>query len=499
MAIQQVDLVGNSGRPVVTPQATEQLADAFRKGFVTADDIMERVSERTKAKQELELLTTQQGIADATNPGLIQAKRNQQLAAGAQAGSALALNPLAEQAKTAELKAAIFDAQAKPGGFDLMQTALSKAGFPVSVDPNAGLTDANKNEIIKRFSALQTYTLKRADAEDRVKNTETKFFPTEQKLPDGSTTKGQLQKLFRNGQEITSDEFKNWATEAEALKRTPFSQWYSLQATQPGQVVAPIAPAAPLIQPISQPASTAPVIQPIQAAPAPTIQPSTPQLGQVSPGLGFVTSVEAAPVNAATAKRTDALQRELVQLQSIDASINQARQLAVPGIVGPGQIGVTRGMHQLLAAIGSDKAAQTYTSQDQLNTVIANEIAEYVRDWKGAISDKELKFFQAARPRVDSTPERWASYLDEWQTKNEKLKKIVAGELAPDEPAVWAANPKSSAGVTSATTPQALTSPVASLPATPSAAPVVQSLEDRNRLPTGTLYKLPDGTWRRKS
>lgn len=317
MAIQQVDLVGGSGRPVVTPQATEQLADAFRKGFVTSDEIMERASERTRAKQELELVTAQQGIAEATDPALIQARRNQQLAQGAAAGTALTLAPLAEQAKTAELKAAIFDAQAKPGGFDLMQTALSKAGFPVSVDPNVGLTDANKNEIIKRFSALQTYTLKRADAEDRVKNTETKFFPTEQKLPDGSTTKGQLQKLFRNGQEITSDEFKNTVTEAEALKRTPFSTWYSLQATQPGQVVAPVAP---------QPAAPAVVISPIEAsqqraqlanagipnvasftdqqvaamiqprAAAPTVAPViTPTLGQTAPGLGIVTSVEAAP------------------------------------------------------------------------------------------------------------------------------------------------------------------------------------------------------------
>lgn len=312
MAIAQVDLVGSSGRPVVTPQATEQLANAFRSGFITSDEIMERVSQRTRAKEELELVTAEQGILDATNPDLIQAKRNQQLAAGAQAGTALALNPLAEQAKTAELKAAIFDAQAKPGGFDLMQNALAKAGFPVSIDPNIGLTDANKNEIIKRFSALQTYTLKRADAEDRIKNTETKFFPTEQKLPDGSTTKGQLQKLFRNGQEITSDEFKNWATESEALKRTPFSQWYALQATQPGQVAAPAQTPAVIISPIEAAQQraqlsnqgvpnaasltdqqVAALIQPRATAPTdlPVI---TPTLGQAVPGLGIVTSVEAA-------------------------------------------------------------------------------------------------------------------------------------------------------------------------------------------------------------
>lgn len=287
--IMQVDLVGPSRGPVVTPQATQQLSEAFRSGFITADDIVQRMSERTRAKQELELVTAKQGLEMA---------------------------PLVQQAKTAELKAAIFDAQAKPGGFNLMQDALSKAGFPVNIDPNAGLTDANKTEIVNRFSALQQYVTKRAEAEERVKSTETKFFPTEQKLPSGATTKGQLQKLFHQGQEITSDQFKNWSQEAEALRRTPFSQWYALQTTKPGQVVAPAAPAAApaptlVISPIeaaqqraqlanagvSNAASltdqqVASMIQPRVAPAAPVV---TPQIGQTAPGIGIVTSIEAAP------------------------------------------------------------------------------------------------------------------------------------------------------------------------------------------------------------
>lgn len=351
--IAQVDLVGPNRGPVVTPQATQQLSEAFRSGFITADDIVQRMSERTRAKQQLELVTAQQGIAEATDPALIEARRNQQLAAGAAAGSALTLNPLVEQAKTAELKAAIFDAQAKPGGFDLMQNALSKAGFPVSVDPNVGLTETNKNEIITRFSALQNYTTKRTEAEERVKATETKFFPTEQKLPSGATTKGQLQKLFHQGQEITTDQFKNWATEAEALKRTPFSQWYALQATKPGQVVAP-APAAPVItispvEAAQQRAQlvnagvpnaaslpdqqVAALIQPITpvTAPPPIIQPAapTPQIGQTAPGIGIVTSVEAAPTPVAL-RPTEGQQRALLavpRFQEANAALNdlQAR------------------------------------------------------------------------------------------------------------------------------------------------------------------------------
>lgn len=412
MAIQQVDLVGNSGRPVVTPQATEQLTDAFRKGFVTADDIMERVSERTRAKQELELVTANQGIAEATDPALIEAKKNQQLAAGAQAKSALTLNPLAEQAKTAELKAAIFDAQAKPGGFSLMQEALSKAGFPVSIDANLGLTDANKNEIIKRFSALQTYALKRADAEDRVKNTETKFFPTEQKLPDGSTTKGQLQKLFRNGQEVTSDEFKNWATEAEALKRTPFSQWYSLQATQPGQVATPAPVAAPAI--VISPAEAAQqraqlfnqgvpnaasltdqevsvLIQPRAAAPvaAAAMPVITPTLGQTSPGLGIVTSVEAAgPAKPPTesAGRSGSFAGRMASAE------NQITALTASGFDPTGAVSSIQRLGPFPEGIKSDTAKSFETAKLQwITALLRRESGAAVPRWE--LDTYEKAFF----------------------------------------------------------------------------------------------------------
>lgn len=353
--IQQVDLVGRSRGAELITSATDKMVEGLRAGFITANDIIERGSERNKAKEKMEIALARQATADATDPALIEARRNQQLAQGAAAGSALALNPLVEQAKTAELKAAIFDAQSKPGGFDLMQNALSKAGFPVSVDPNTGLTDANKNEIIKRFSALQDYTLKLTDAEESVKNIETKFFPTEQKLPDGSTTKGQLQKLFRNGQEITSDELKSSAQKSAALKRTPFSQWYSLQDTKPGQVVTPVAapaPVAPVITispveaaqqraqlinarvpnaaslPDQQVASLIQPAAPVSAAP-PVIQPAapTPQIGQTAPGIGIVTSVEAAPTPVPL-RPTEGQQRALLavpRFQEANAALNDLK------------------------------------------------------------------------------------------------------------------------------------------------------------------------------
>lgn len=252
--------------PVVEPRSTAMLTDAFRQGFITSDDILERVGTRAREKKKLELAQTQQALADVTDPALVEARRNTQLAAGAQAKGALDRAPLEQKAREAELKAAIYDAQATPGGFNEMQKALSQAGYPVAIDTNTGLTDSNKAEITKRFAALAEYTNRKTEAESRVKNTEQKFFPTKNRDEAGNTTEGQLQKLFKDGQEVSSDQLKSWVHEAEALRKTPFSAYYSLQSLKPGQVVAP---------------TPAPAVAPVAPAPAPALPPVTQSIEQL--------------------------------------------------------------------------------------------------------------------------------------------------------------------------------------------------------------------------
>lgn len=340
--------VGSLVRPadpnIVTPAGTAALTDAFRQGFVTTDDIVERLSERTKKKKELDLQLTN----EALSPGAVQTRQLQQQAAGAAASGAVANAPLVQQAKEAELKAAIFDAQAKPGGFDSMQQALVKAGFPVSIDAKTGLTDSNKSEIQKRFAALVDYTQRRSDAEEKIKNTDTKFFPTEQVLADGTKTSGQVQKLFYQGQEISSDQFKSWAQQADSLRKTPFSSFYNLRSGEAVVSPVPTSP-APVIQPIAAPVTTSsnllqqgfPVVtpnltqeqaiaaqnnlvQPRQAASS--VQPTiSPQIGQNIPGIGIVTGTTAPSI--ATKPPTEAQQRALLALPRFEQANVALRDL----------------------------------------------------------------------------------------------------------------------------------------------------------------------------
>lgn len=456
----QVDtqsLVGRGPADIVSPAAVTAMTDAFHRGFITADDIQERLSQRTKEKQSLDLEQTQ---AARKNVGVTR------------------------QADEETKKAAILDAQLKPGDYGLMNKALALEGFSVRTNPE-GVTDEDRAEIGKRYGALLELKRRQTESASRVKDTDIKPVEVMTKDAAGNEVKGQVIRRLFQGKEISPKQFDAWAQEDAVLRHTSLPQFYQLFSTQQGQTVAqpvaaPAAPApaaapapvpaiatpqaiaaaqaAPISPeqraamanagvPIEQAVMATELIQParpttpVQAAQVQPVQP--PAIGSTTPEGMFVTGVTEAKTSPAVTKQTGVLQERLSTLNNLDSTIAKARSLAVPGIVGPGQIALVQKANQAKAALGSTEAAKTYTAQSELNTIIANEIANYVQEWKGAISDKELQFFKQARPRIDSTPEQWTSYLDEWQAKNEKLKQIIAGQLPPADAAAWAANPKS--------------------------------------------------------
>lgn len=444
------DLVGRGADPnLVSPAAVTALTDAFHRGFITADDIQERLSERTKEKQSLDLEQTQ---AARKNVGVTR------------------------QADEETKKAAILDAQLKPGDFGLMNKALALEGFSVKTNPE-GVTDEDRTEIGKRYGALLELKRRQTESASRVKETDIKPVEVLTKDAAGNEVKGQVIRRLFQGKEISPKQFDAWAQEDAVLRHTSLPQFYQLFSTQGQTVSQPAAPAPVAMAPAPVPAIATPqaiaaaqaapispeqraamanagvpieqavmateLIQP--ARPATPVQPAaaTPALGSTTPEGVFVTGVTEAKASPAVAKQQGALQERLNTLTNLDSTIAKARSLAIPGNVGPGQIGLVQKATQAKAALGSTEAAKKYTAQSELNTIIANEIANYVQEWKGAISDKELQFFKQARPRIDSTPEQWSSYLDEWQGKNAKLKQILAGQLPPADAAAWAANPRS--------------------------------------------------------
>lgn len=77
-------LIGQADPDIVSPRAVATLTDAFRSGQISANDIHDRVSERAKAKEKMEITLANRATAEAEDPALQEARRQQMLAAGAQ-------------------------------------------------------------------------------------------------------------------------------------------------------------------------------------------------------------------------------------------------------------------------------------------------------------------------------------------------------------------------------------------------------------------------------
>ena len=424
-------LIGRPDTSIVTPNSTAMLSDAFRQGFITADDITERIGERAKAKKELELATTKQGLQDVQDPELQAAKRNVSLAQGAQAGNVLANSDLAQQAQAEGLKAAILDAQLKPGGHDEMQKALTKAGYPVAIDAGVGLTDANKREIEKRFSVLVDYVKQQQEATDRVAKTETKEFSTKTVTPTGEVH-GSLPVLRYQNQDVDPETYKQWVQQHDTLAKTPFSAFYNLRsgtataAPKPGAVsieakttsFSPEAIQSQRSELAGQGIDTSAAAMSDQqvenlvqqrrmesfSQPKPTIEPSTaPALGDVMPGIGRVTGTVEGKTDA-TIRMTGEQQKSLAQAtltrEQLDdlASSYDTLSTESPSLIGPV-------MGRLSAFTAPQNWNTNYAGFMRAKTAILANLAKGIYHETGVLSDKDIARYEGAMPSAKDTPE----------------------------------------------------------------------------------------------
>lgn len=311
---------------VVTPNAVDALSDAVRKGFITAEDISARVSgagaAREKTKLEELIAKEEQG------PEAVKARSAERQAKGAEATSRAAIAPTAQTAKEAELKAAILDAQLKDSGVLEMQNALTKAGWPVAVDPSKGLTQADQAEITRRFGVLLNFLSEKSkadsfDKESKVENPEIEVVDA-----SGATVKGPSQTPFITfrGQQVPAETFKKLQQyKASVATMTPamfdalgqpkapsvFGEAGQLQLAAPVATPAPAAPSVPAEIPVFPKASASQseavardaqlsqflpdAVQPKSAAKPVIEMPTEAAPGQPFGPLGMVTSKKEAP------------------------------------------------------------------------------------------------------------------------------------------------------------------------------------------------------------
>ena len=153
--------------------------------------------------------------------------------------------------------------------------------------------------------------------------------------------------------------------------------------------------------------------------------------------LGSFRTTQEVADSAATIKRAEAqggaegreitaAQKQLGALETQEAQlVKMMGSEDFEGAVGPldavtGRIG---------EAFGSDEGVLGGQVQRQANALVT----EFVRDWKGAISERELDFFLNSVPGRGSSPETWRRWFqEEYLPRKELAKRVASGDIFND-------------------------------------------------------------------
>lgn len=447
---------------VVTPSAVDALSDAVRKGFITAEDISARVSgagaAREKTKLEELIAKEEQG------PEAVKARSAERQAKGAEAGARAAIAPTAQTAKEAELKASILDAQMKGAGVQHMQDALTKAGWPVAIDPTKGLTQADQQEITRRFGVLLNFMQEKSkaetfDKESKVENPEVEIMDA-----SGATVKGPSAVPFitYRGQQVPAETFKRLQQyKATVATMTPAmfdalgqpkapSLFGEAGQVQPAQ---PSAPAAPTEIPVFPKAAASQAeavardaqlsqflpdtIQPKSAAKPMIEMPTEP--AEAAPGkafgpLGMVTSKKEAP----SKPYTEVQGRALIALNRAAASNKVLNQLEQNPNFDPTTIPSQARMAAYKAGTTGQIAAQlTGMTAEERNYVssAASWMQGLLRLESGAaISPKEQAWYDRTFfPVVGDDKSVQANKAQARKAVETAMEQVISGRMTPQQ------------------------------------------------------------------
>lgn len=417
---------------VVTPSAVDALSDAVRKGFINAEDISARVQgagARTEKTKLEELLAKEGQSAEA-----VQARSAGRQAESAESKSRAALAPPAQAAKEAEFKAAILDAQLKGSGVLARQQALSKIGWEVLIDPNQGMTQANQQEINRRFDASVKHTADKARAKDIVENAKAQELKTVG--PGRKSLGGPSQAMMYQGKLIPAEKFKQITQYShEAESRTI----QSLDAT--GSTIPDIFGDAGQVQPVAAepPTATAPPMAPVEVpagmdrlphAPAaatqeeaiarqqylgqllpdavqprsaykPMVEISTePTLGQPFGPLSMVTSIQDDQPVKMTAEQQKGLSQASFTKDQFKELETSFKSLSTNDAWLTGPV-----MGRLMSWTHPENWNADYASFDRAKTAILANLAKGIYHETGVLSDKDIERYQKAMPTVKDTPD----------------------------------------------------------------------------------------------
>lgn len=431
--IDPATLIGRPDRDIVSPRATAALGNAFREGFITADDVLARVGELGKSKEKAQIAINQAQTMQAGEQmsPQAQAARAAQLAASgaqgtlgaAQANAAMQnVDPAAAlQAKEIELKQALADFPAVA----YFQKFAPSAGIAAPVTSD-GKPDYRQME--KIGAEMAVWQSEKTDAQAFLDNVEDhqSFDEQGREVTSSWTKQGDPvdPRVIAEKRKLATRPFTRSNTSVKAAFGAPgVSSTFSGEA---GAAITAAQNAALIVEPRATATAIAPKVNVMPAAPTGNLTIGTPASGGYISGAAKQVPVKPEDA-AAAAMKLAAAQAQIPIIAGAKAAV--ARGTGVGPLEGstPMQWG-----NRLGAAIGLDASTAAFNDQRTLEQAISAKILEGAQVMKGNLSDKDVRFLQATVPQLSDSEAVWNTYLDRWAAMNQSNIDILSGKTPRD-------------------------------------------------------------------
>lgn len=408
-----INVVPNIQALDVTP-GVRDMQQALQSGFVTADEIAEKMSQREALKNQLQTAVLKNGLAEqAIMPDAIKLKAAQTQAALAMQPDVTSLAHLQMQGQTLSAQDQLADA--KYGGaitaFRTLAPLMGTIQQPTLADGSPDYAT-----MAKQGATWQVARVAQADAEDRLKPIRQE--PTKKQV--GKETVSGV-RLFNARDEDVSPGSPLW--KELQTKRTAFSRLQAGQATvspAASSVPAPTAPAPASLSAPQLPAQSAPMPGPASAVSA---TPAGPRLGHYDPELGYVTG------HAVESTQTpEEMTRNMAESRALLVNIDNILP-SVASSVGPAKgSGIGQAFVRVGAALGVPGAEKLYADQDRLRQLINHQVQLAAKNLHGNLSDKDVRFLMESLPGLGSTPEVMTQWLQQFRAMTDLNVKVLEGQ-----------------------------------------------------------------------
>lgn len=446
---------------IVNPNAVAALTDAFRKGQISADDIIARYGDVAKTKDKAEI----QGLSEFISPEAIEARKAAASLMGEKAKEELALLPAHQQATEAKYQAEKLAAQR--GDRAAIRAVAIKNGF------GGLLSDDNNPD--KDFSAYQKavkYEAAKKGAEDIGKDIERKEYQLKKASgevvvnPSKDTLKSKTSAInYTQDQAAKAHRLSMMTPEQFIAAGSPTVDEYvfGIEPKDGGDAaklgVTPVqdlkTPGKTIVTETTAPDGTKTVktetIQPTEhpnPRAADVVTPATPVASE-KPTLNVSGDqvVQEAKPEPENAKMTeDAAQRVQTATAFLEKADEAVKSLeGRPDVVGPAWNEGTwagRGIAKGGAFFGNKAARATAEIQNKLDMFLAGSVQATIKSLAGSgnrvmqaeIAD-EKGLFNRAQPQMTSTPEVWQDWLNDVKKLYQRAAAWEKGNLSPDDAA----------------------------------------------------------------